>query len=280
MQTAILAVKQASIAITVASMLGATFAQTAQPSFEVASIRPSSSGGGQSATYFRPGGFIAENATARKLIAYAYNVKDFQISGGPSWLDSEKFNITAKYEGPVAEGRQRLPWKQYREQLGRTVQLLLEDRFKLRVTHQPRESPIFALVVAKGGPKLSRSALDTYEADIRGRRGQLIAKGLSVAQLADILSWMPEIDGRKVVDQTGIRGAFDFSLRWAFERAPSADSTDLGAAGALANTAAPPDTSVPSIFTVLQKELGLKLEATKGPVDYLVVDYIEKPSEN
>jgi bla regulator protein blaR1 len=107
-----------------------------------------------------------------------------------------------------------------------------------------------------------------------------MAKGLSVAQLADILSWTPEVDGRKVVDQTGIEGTFDFSLRWAFERAPSANSADLGAEGAPPNTAAPPDTSGPSIFTALQKQLGLKLEATKGPVDYLVIDYIEKPSEN
>jgi Protein of unknown function (DUF3738) len=95
-------------------MLGVALAQTAEPSFEVASIRPGSPGDGQSAIYFRPGGFIVENATARKLMAYAYNVKDFKISGGPSWLDSEKFNITAKYEDPVAEGRQRLSWKQYR----------------------------------------------------------------------------------------------------------------------------------------------------------------------
>ena len=107
-----------------------------------------------------------------------------------------------------------------------------------------------------------------------------MAKGLSVAQLAEILSWMPEVDGRKVVDQTGIEGTFDFSLRWAFERTPPADSAGPGAAGALPNTGVPPVTSGPSIFTALQEQLGLKLEATKGPVDYLVIDYIEKPSEN
>lgn len=193
-----------------ASIIGVSFAQTAQTSFEVASIRPSSPGDGQSAIYFRPGGFIAENATATELMAYAYNAKDFQISGGPGWLDSDKFNITAKYEDSVDEGRPRLSWTQYREQLGRTVQLLLEDRLKLRVTHQRRESPILALVTAKGGPKLSRSVLDTHEADIRGRRGQLIAKGLSVAQLADILSWTPEVDGRKVGTKPASRAPLIF----------------------------------------------------------------------
>lgn len=159
------------------------------------------------------------------------------------------------------------------------VQSLLADRFKLRVIRQSRESTILALVTAKDGPKLTRSATpDFHSADIRGRRGQLIAKGLSLAQLADILSWMPEVGVRKVVDEAGIVGTFDLSLRWAFDQAQSATSP--------VNTGVPPDTAAlpyvsgPSIFHAVQEQLGLKLDAMKGPVEFLVIDHIEKPSGN
>jgi uncharacterized protein (TIGR03435 family) len=273
-------VKHVFRAVAVTSMLSICSAQTALPPFEVTSIRPNHSGEERTAVYFQAGRFVAENASLKMVIAYAYNVKGFQISGGPSWIDSEKFNITAMEEDFFAEGRQRLPWKQYREQLGLMVQSLLADRFNLRVIHQRRELPILALVTAKDGPKMERSVLDTHSADIRGRRGQLLAKGLSLAQLADFLSWMPEVGIRKVVDQTGIEGTFDLSLRWTFEQGPSAASPGLVTAGAPPDTVALPDASGPSIFTALQEQLGLKLDATKGPVEFLVIDHIDKPSEN
>jgi uncharacterized protein (TIGR03435 family) len=243
--------------------------QTAQLPFEVASIRANHSGEERSAVYFQAGRFVAENASLKAIIAYAYHVKDFQISGGPSWIDSEKFNITAKEENAVAADRQRLSWKQYTEQLELMVQSSLADRFQLRVIHKPRKSTILALVTAKGGPKLERSSRDGYEADFRGRRGQLLTKGVSLAQLADFLSWMPEVGVRKVVDQTGFDGNFDLTLRWSFERSPA--------------TGGPPEIvqpDAPSIFNAIQEQLGLKLEPTKGLVDYLIIDHVERPSEN
>ena len=257
------------VVVSLASMLGICVAQTAPPSFEVATIRPNQSDAVQSAVFFQPGRFVADNATVKMLIAYAYAVKDFQISGGPSWMDSERFNITAKEDESVSVARQKLPWKQYREQLGLMVQALLTDRFHLRVIHQPKEASILAMVTAPGGSKLVRSARDSYEADFRGRRGQLIATGASIAQLADFLSWMPEVGSRKVVDQTGIEGTFDLKLRWSWEQSPEA--------GGPAQTVR---LDAPSMFTAVQEQLGLRLQATKGPLDYLVVEHLEQPSEN
>jgi uncharacterized protein (TIGR03435 family) len=251
------------------SILSISLAQTTAPPFEVASIRPNRSGTAQGAVFFQPGRFVARNATVKMLIAYAYSVKDFQISGGPSWIDSERFDITANEDEAASAARQKLPWKQYREQLGLMVQAMLADRFHLKVIHQPKETSILALIAAAGGSKLIRAERDSYEADFRGGRGRLIATGISIAQLADTLSWMPELGSRKVVDQTGIEGTFDLTLRWSWERIPEAGG--------------PPEIvqpDVPEMFNAIQEQLGLRLQATKGPLDYLVVEQLERPSEN
>src|SRR3974377_1387733 len=116
-------------AVILGSMLSICLAQTPRLSFEVTTIRPNRSGAVQGAVFFQPGRLVAENATVKMLIAYAYAVKDFQISGGPSWMDSERFNITGKEDESVSVARQKLPWKQYREQLGLMVQGMLADRF-------------------------------------------------------------------------------------------------------------------------------------------------------
>lgn len=184
-------------------------------------------------------------------------------------MDSERFNITAKEDESVSVGRQKLPWKQYREQLGLMAQAMLADRFHLRVIHRPKEASILALMIAPGGSKLVRSARDHYEADFRGRRGQLIATGISIAQLADALSWMPEVGSRKVVDHTGLEGTFDLTLRWSWEQSSEA--------GDPATTVQP---DAPSMLTAVQEQLGLRLQATKGSLDYLVVERVERPSEN
>ena len=105
--------KRVLVAVTAASMLGVSSAQTSQSAFEVTSIRRNVSGDARSGVSYQPGRFVAENATTKMVIAYAYNVKEFQISGGPSWLDDERFNVTVKDDQSVAESRLRLSWKQY-----------------------------------------------------------------------------------------------------------------------------------------------------------------------
>jgi uncharacterized protein (TIGR03435 family) len=251
------------------SMLGVCIPQTVPPPFEATSIRLNRSGSPQGSVFFQPGRFVSKNATVKMLIAYAYAVKDFQISSGPSWMDSERFDISAKEDESVSVGRQKLPWKQYREQLGLMVQAMLADRFHLKIIHQPKEASILALVTGAGGPKLIRSQRDSYEADFRGGRGRLIAAGVSMAQLADALSWMPEVGSRKVVDQTGIDGTFDLTLRWSWEQIPET--------GGPTETVQP---DAPQMFSAVQEQLGLRLQATKGPLDYVVVEQLERPSEN
>jgi uncharacterized protein (TIGR03435 family) len=250
-------------------MVSASLAQTAPLSFEVTSIRPNRSGETQGAVYFQPGRFVAQNATVKMLVAYAYGLKDFQISGGPKWIDSDRFDIVGKEDETVSAARQKLPWKQYREQLGLMVQAMLADRFQLRVVHQPREASILALLVAPGGPKLVGSERKGYEADFRGGRGRLAAAGVSLAQLADALSWMPEVGSRKVVDETGIEGTFDLTLNWSWEESP--------------DNGGPPITvqpNAPTMFTAIREQLGLRFQAKQGSLDYVVIERVEQPSEN
>lgn len=172
------------------------------------------------------------------------------------------------------------------------IQSLLADRFKLKVSHSTRELPVYALVVAKTGPKLHDAKPgDTYPNGIKGpdgrpvggagmmrmRPGQLIGQGFSIASLAGLLSQQL---GRTVMDQTGLKGNYDFTLQWTSDQRPVAMPAGPVGVSSGADGVPPSDSSGPSIFTALQEQLGLKLESTKGPVDIIVIDHIERPSEN
>ncbi len=182
------------------------------------------------------------SVTAKALIAYAYDVREFQISGGPGWLGSEEYDIVAKPDGDVGG-----------DKVLAMAKSLLAERFKLSLHHESKEMPVLALVVAKGGPKLQPAA--GHGPEVRGGRGRFVARnvtmGLFAAQLAG------RVLDRPVLDRTGIAGEFDITLEWAFD--PGADNG-------------------PSIGTALQEQLGLKLEAQKGAVDVLVIDRVERPS--
>jgi uncharacterized protein (TIGR03435 family) len=252
------------------------------PSFEVASIKPTRPAGLGQFWNILPSRFNV-NVTTKMLIAYAYNVSDFQVSGGPSWINSEEYDINARVEDSIAEKLQKLPWEQYKEQYGLMVQSLLADRFKLKVSHETKELPVYALVVAKNGPKLT---LSTVPPPGPGqRRGPLFsmawdhinAWGMSLAELAEKLSY---IRGRKVLDQTGLKGEYDIALKWTPDQSPAGivqvpDGAKLGTEAVISA-----ESSGSSLFTAIQEQLGLKLESTKGPVDVLVIDHIERPSEN
>jgi uncharacterized protein (TIGR03435 family) len=269
-----------------------------RPSFEVASIKRHPPGDNTS----RFGGpdisrFSATNVTVKFLIEFAYHVEDFQISGGPSWIAYDKFDVDAKVEDSIAGQMQKLPVTQQSDQLKLMVQSLLADRFKLSVSHATKELPIFALVVAKGGPKLTEAAApDATDNSARGtspasaenhgtdtRPGRVVfsardgqvnvtAKATPMTDMATLLSRQLR---RPVLDQTGLKATYDWALQWAA-------GTGLGGGPlpAVPGSADAPDFSGPSIFTALQEQLGLRLESTKGPVDTIVIDHIEEPSEN
>lgn len=257
-----------------ASSQATTPAAEIQPVFEVAAIKENRSANGNSSSNTNRGRFTAINVSLKSLLQNeAYGIPGSRILEGPKWLDSTKFDIDAKTEDSVTEHLQSLDSKQRTIESRAMFQQLLADRFKLAVHWETRELPIYTLVAAKNGPKLQPTK-ETGENSGTSSSGngvtvQFTATNLTVSELAESLTQQLSQDlGRNIIDKTGIKGKYDFSLKWATQ----SDS-------ASANDAASPD-PLPSIFTAIQEQLGLKLESSKGPVKVLVVDHAEMPSEN
>jgi bla regulator protein blaR1 len=266
------------------------------PSFEVASIKPNRSGSMN--RFFRladPSRFTVTNIPAKDLIEFAYHVQPFQVSGGPAWINSQGYDIEAKVDDSTVAELQKLPQEQRMDEYRLMLRSLLTDRFKLNLGHETKELPIYVLVVAKGGPKLTPTTIPQTppaDADAKGRPrgpmmmmapGTLTAKDASTSSLAEILGRQPELGGRLVVDQTGLTGKYDFTLTFAPERMMAMPGASDGEGQPMRRPEGappPPDPNAPSIFTALQQQLGLKLESQKGPVQTLVIENIEKPSEN
>jgi uncharacterized protein (TIGR03435 family) len=255
------------------------------PGFDVVSIKPNKSGSGMIRVMTKPDGYSATNISLKMLIAAAYGIKDYLISGEPSWAGSARYDIDAKVAGPDVDVLKKLSPEQRRSML----QPLLADRFKLKVHTESKELPVYELVVAKGGSKLKEATLgDTYANGIKGldgspgragmmrvSRNQLTAQGVPIASLVNMLSQQFQ---RTVIDKTGLTGKYDLELNWTPEDSAIAGSPMTG--GGQPGGEQPPDSSGPSIFTALQEQLGLKLQTAKGPVDTLVIDHVEMPSEN
>jgi len=242
-----------NLLMTAGLLEAAMSAQTQRPAFEVASIKPTGSGGGISSVRMTPGQVFMANVSLRKCIALAYNVsedKDYAIAG-PDWLRFEVYDIIAKF-----------PPETPPEQVRAMLQDLLADRFKLKMHHAVKEVPVYALVVGKNGAKLQESARGTPGGFNMGP-GHLMGRAAPITALADRLSNASFQLGRPVLDRTGLTGVYEFTLDWAPDSAPEADI------------------SGPSLFTAVQEQLGLKLEAQRGSAEVLVVDSMErKPTEN
>jgi bla regulator protein blaR1 len=258
------------------------------PAYEVASIKPDKSGTDLTMLRTTPVGFNATNVPLKMLIQHAYGVEDNQILGAPSWLGSARYDIEAKVSSSETDALHNLGPDQRRLML----QPLLADRFQLKVHTEVRELPVLALVVAKGGPKLHEAKPgDTYPNGIKGfdgeaggpglmhmGPGQLTAQGLPMSSVAQLLSQQL---GRTVHDKTGLTGKYDFTLQWTPEAggSPMMKGPDAGQQGP-GGPPSPADNGGPSIFTAIQEQLGLKLESQKGPVEVLIIDHVETPSEN
>ena len=252
------------------------------PSFEAASVKLNRSGDIRYSVSLRDSRrFTATNITTKMLIQFAYNVRDFQLSGGPDWINSERYDIDAKIRDSLVDEERNLTFFQRQDLVRPMLQSLLSDRFGLKVIQETKQLPIYALVVDKSGPKLSRTSLTPSGSPTASPGASTPPTGMStftlvgpVRTFADALSRLPEL-GRVVSDQTGLKGNYDFLLQWT-----PADPTELPTGGAghgLAN-ARPSDTSGPSIFTAIQEQLGLKLESREGPVQVLVIDQIQRPA--
>ena len=259
-------------------------ADAKRPAFDVAAIKLNKAGHGWMLSG-TPDGYSTTNAPLKMLIKYAYDLKmDDQISGLPGWADSAHFDIKAKMDEDTLAAFKKLSMDDGMKQRRSMMQSLLEDRFQLKVHHVSKQLPIYELVVAKGGAKLKDADLkNEYPNGTKGQNGaarvvmssngdvHLKAQSMLASGLANMLSGFLH---REVVDKTGLAGKYDFTLDWSPEEnemlAPPSGKQDVSAS-------AP---SGPSIFTALQEQLGLKLESTKGPVDTIVVDHVEMPSEN
>jgi bla regulator protein blaR1 len=259
--------------------------------YEVASIKPDKSGTNMVRLMFSPDGLTATNATLQMVIHAAYEVEDHQISGGPSWLNSEHYDLEAKMDSVTADALHKLSEEQRTLERQRMLQALLTDRFKLTIHRETRELPIYALVIAKNGLKLQEAKPgDTYPNGMKGPdgragggmmfgmgRGSVTGQGIPVSNLVRLLSRQL---GRTVVDKTGLTAKYDFTLQWTPDESQGAMFKGPGPGPEGTASPPPPDPSGPSIFTAVQEQLGLKLESQKGPVEILVIDHAEQPSEN
>jgi uncharacterized protein (TIGR03435 family) len=233
--------------------------------FDAVSVKPSDPNSRHGTVVdVSPGGTLhVVNATLKDLIETAYDVRTFQIEGGPKWADDTKYDVNAT-PGSRPQGVAAPPgWNNVRFK----VQALLKDRFQLQLHRETRIGAVYSLAIAKGGIKSSGlPATQSPHRGINAGQGTMLGDAASMKDLAYKLS---RLLGRPVVNNTGLEGNYDFKLEWTPDAGPSAPDGQPGEASA-----------GPSLFSALQQQLGLRLEATKGPADVLVIDHVDKPSEN
>jgi uncharacterized protein (TIGR03435 family) len=240
------------------------------PDFDVATVKKNKSGSGMMSISMKPDGFACENIPLQTLIAQAYGIKQDLISGGPAWVTSEGFDINAKVAGPDVATYAKLTQAERQSML----QALLADRFHLKLHRETKILPIYELVIAKGGarlkplPPIDPAAEEAKAPEDRRANGatttgpgEYTGEGVVLASLANNLAYVVH---RTVTDNTGLTGIYNINLKWTPEDEPPEAGTEAG----------------PSIFTALQEQLGLKLQPSKGPVETLVIDQADPPSEN
>jgi uncharacterized protein (TIGR03435 family) len=249
------------------------------PSFEVASIKLNKSATPLTGGHLFEGRYSGTGDPISTIqFAYGQNgisLSPSEVSGGPDWIKSETYDIEAKVDDSLVQGE----WKKLKsderfEQVRLMMRSLLADRFKLKVRHETKELPVYALVLDKNGPKLAE---DNSHPELAGfsalGRGKLEAKSSQLTWFAFILSRQPELGGRRVLDRTGLKGHYSFKFEWTPE--------NLSAMGGQPSEGATaPDPSGTSPFAALREQLGLRLESTKAPVDTIVIEHIERPSGN
>jgi uncharacterized protein (TIGR03435 family) len=281
----------------VALSLTLASAHSSENAFEVASIKPSDPE--TRGIMFRnsPGTLNIIGATISFLIQEAYDVREFQISGDPGWINSDRYDVMAKIErsAPPAEPSDVPDQRKAMEQQRERLRALLEERCHLKIHRETKELQAYILTPAKGGSKLKQAAPIAADQEEKSRdrprgpslrvgRGQIIAQSVPLDFLVQILARQL---GRPVIDKTGLTGAYDFILEWTPETGPGL-GPGFGGPGASIPGKEPPrldgpapdEQNEPSIFAAIQEQLGLKLESRKALTDIIVIERIEKPSEN
>jgi len=240
-------------------------AADASPGFEVATIKPSKPGTPGRLFTFRGTHLMTLNTSVVNLITFAYDVQQKQIVGGPDWLSSDKFDV---------DGVPDVPGTPDPAQLKMLVQKLLADRFQLKFHRDTKEMSAYVLTVAKNGPKLEKSQGDPNGLPSLFFRqlGVLTVINATMADFAQVMQGA--VFDRPVVDQTGLQGKWDFTLKWTPDES---QFSDMGIKVPPPSDAAD---APPPLFTAIQEQIGLKLEAGKAQVPVLVLDHVEQPSAN
>lgn len=232
--------------------------------FEVASIKPSKPGAQGGGIKPLPGGqtYVATNVPVGLMIRLMYHLNSSQISGGPGWLDTDRYDVEAKADAPHTI-----------DELHVMFQNLLVDRFKLQFHNETKVLPAYELVVDKSVSKMTENHNpEHFDIPIQVREfGSVQATHCSMSYLSWVVS---QFLNKPVIDQTGLTGYYDFKLEWTPELPPEA------VARAQAEGRTLPPTNGPDIFTAVREQLGLRLDSQKGPVQVMVIDHVEKPSEN
>ena len=257
-------------------------AQEGAARFDVASIRENRSGDRSSRFETAGDTFTATNMPVRALIALAYRLQAFEIVGGPAWIETTRFDVVAKFARDSAPARvDNQPVEQV------MLRALLAERFKLSVHRETRELPVFALVLARpdrrlgpnaraaadscdtpAGPGNAASAAGAQEVRCGMRTGYGAFLGRAIPMSAFVQMFARQTQ-RIIVDRTGLTGRWDLDLKWMPDEPPRAG-----------RDSAAPDPNAPSMFTALEEQLGLRLEAVRAPVDVWIVDRVEPPVEN
>ena len=281
------------IALASATLFKAAPQAKAPLSFEVATIKPNAAGDNRTMMQNAPGGRLnMTGINLKRVILNAYKIQDFQVAGGPGWMDSDRWDIQTKAEENATPA-----------QVSEMLQTLLAERFQLKFHRENREAQVYNLVVAKNGPKLEESKLDggpgaanvtpfgrggapgagpsmavgrgQFAVMNSGAKTQVNGGAMPMSQFASMLG---NLVGRTVIDKTGLTGNYDVKLEWTPDpgQGPAFGGPPPGGGD---RGAAPADAPLPSLFTAIQEQLGLRLDSTKGPVEVFIIDRVEKPTE-
>jgi uncharacterized protein (TIGR03435 family) len=249
------------------------------PAYASVSITPNKSGSDGVMLMFGPDRFTSNNASLQQLIREAYGVEDDRISGAPAWLESEKYDVEAKENHSGTDDVRKLSFDQRVSEQKSMLQALLAERLKLAVHRETKDLTVYALVIAKNGPKLQESKPgDTYPNGFKGPDGiarpggthfegqKLIAQGASIRAMLFHLSRQLH---RTILDETALSGTYDFTLK-----------LPDGVPPGLIDNPAPPESYEPAVSAAIEQQLGLKLEPKNVPLEVLVIDHVEKPLGN
>lgn len=270
------------------------------PSFEVATIKPASPVRRPSSAF--AGEVQIFDVTARNLVEQAYGIpwtaaENERVLGGPAWLDTKRYDVVARVPGEMVEARRKLSRDEQKRQVNLMLQSLLAERFHLKVHFESKVLTVYALVVAKPSARLvesrdqgGSSGSGAQESDVAVRlpsKAEDVRHGVVVlysgpstvmtarqASMDDVARWFAgysEVGGRPVVNQTGMGGLYDFTLRWTVQSLAAGPQAGLGNAA---------ESDAPPLFSALTEQLGLRLKSTKAAVEVVVVDHVDAPSDN